>query len=286
MVNSTNLQMYPQLGFLVHKRPTFDDVVRANAAHGGLPMLSTPPELDAWIAQRQRERSDPSGARVHRISDSQWVRVHERRTRDGGLVAIRLDVSELMQRESELMEMSRRLAQANQALSVLSHTDALTGLANRRAFDLRLTEEVSHALQHGMPLSLLLVDIDHFKHYNDRYGHPAGDECLRRVSAVLRDNAGRPTDLVARLGGEEFALLLPHQPAAAALVFAQRCVRAVLAAAIEHAASPSATVVTISIGVADLAHCGGHDPAALLAAADAALYQAKQQGRNRAVAAA
>src|SRR5678809_1408269 len=110
-------------------------------------------------------------------------------------------------------------------LSVMSQTDALTGLANRRAFDQRLAEEVSRAARHGVPVSLLIVDIDHFKAYNDHYGHPAGDACLRRVASVLRECAGRPSDLVARVGGEEFAVLLPHQGSADAMRVAGRTAR-------------------------------------------------------------
>jgi diguanylate cyclase (GGDEF)-like protein len=283
MVNSTNLEMYPLLSDLADQRPTFEEIVRANAARGGLPMIAAGDTLDAWIEQRRTERRQVSAMRVHRIAEGRWVRVHERRMRDGGLVAIRLDVSELMQRESELLALSRKLERMNKDLAALSHSDPLTGLANRRAFDFRLNEEVSQALKHGTSLALLLVDVDHFKAFNDHYGHPSGDECLRRVAQLLRDTAARPTDLVVRLGGEEFALLLPNQDGRSAAAFAQQCVRAVESAAIAHAGSATAPVVTISIGVADLAGCDTPTPAALMAAADAALYRAKQRGRNRAV---
>jgi diguanylate cyclase (GGDEF)-like protein len=178
--------------------------------------------------------------------------------------------------------LNAQLARLNSELSVLSQTDALTGLANRRAFDLRLAEEVSRAVRHGMPLALLLVDVDHFKRYNDRYGHPAGDECLRRVAAVLREHGRRPTDLVARIGGEEFALLMPHEDVAGAFALAQSCVRAVDGAGIPHDASPLTGFVTISVGVAALRD-GVSSAAALLGAADAALYAAKERGRHRAV---
>jgi diguanylate cyclase (GGDEF)-like protein len=283
MVNRMNLEMYPQLADVATRKPSFEEVVRANAVRGGLPLLDTPRALDDWIRQRRIERLSPGESHVHRIADDRWVRVFERRTRDGGLVAIRLDISELAQREAELTELSARLGRLNEELSVLSHTDALTGLANRRAFDMRLAEEVSRALRHDMPLSLLLVDVDHFKPYNDRYGHPAGDECLRRLATLLRDSAGRPTDLVARLGGEEFALLLPHQTAPGALALARHCVQAVAQAGIVHETSPAAAFVTVSVGVAELHGCAARDSAALLAAADGALYRAKQDGRNRAV---
>lgn len=283
MVNSTNLEMYPLLADLAQQRPTFEEVVRANAARGGLPLIVAGDTLDAWIEQRRTERRQASAMRVHRVAEGRWVRVHERRMRDGGLVAIRLDISELMQRESELLALSRKLERMNKDLAALSHSDPLTGLANRRAFDIRLNEEVSQALKHRTSLALLLVDVDHFKAFNDHYGHPSGDECLRRVAQLLRDTAARPTDLVVRLGGEEFALLLPNQDGPAAAAFAQQCVRVVERAAIAHAGSATARVVTISVGVADLAGCDTPTPAALMAAADAALYRAKHSGRNRAV---
>jgi diguanylate cyclase (GGDEF)-like protein len=280
MVNGMNVQMYPQLADMVDERPTFEQVVRANVARGGLPFLETPENLDAWVERRSNERRNPSEVAIHQIAESRWIRIYERRTRDGGLVAIRLDVSELMQREQELNVLNTRLAQLNQELSVLSQTDALTGLANRRAFDQRLAEEVSRAARHGVPVSLLMVDIDHFKAYNDHYGHPAGDACLRQVATVLRECAGRPIDLVARLGGEEFAVLLPHEGSADAMQVAERCLQAVEAAAIAHAGSPIAPHVTLSMGVAQSTK-SAQDAAALLAAADAALYRAKREGRRR-----
>jgi diguanylate cyclase (GGDEF)-like protein len=286
MVNRMNLQMYPLLADLVAKRPTFEEVVRTNAARGGLPLITSAEQLDVWIERRIRERRNPAEVQVHQTSDHRWIRTYERRMRDGGLVAIRLDVSELVQREGELTALNAQLARLNEDLSVLSQTDPLTGLANRRAFDQRLAEEVSRAARHGVPLTLLLVDVDHFKPYNDWYGHPAGDACLRRLAVVLRECAGRPTDLAARLGGEEFALLLPHQGAPSALGLAERCVQAVDAAAIPHANSPVAAHVTVSVGAAELLGSSAQDGAALLAAADAALYLAKQQGRHRAAMAA
>ena len=285
MVNRMNVQMYPLLADLAGQRPTFEDVVRIHASRGGLPLLKTPEQLNAWIERRLNERKNPPEVAIHQTAESRWVRTYERRMRDGGLVAIRLDVSELVLREQELNVLNARLAQLNQELSVLSQTDPLTGLANRRAFDQRLAEEVSRAVRHQMPLALLVVDIDHFKAYNDHYGHPAGDGCLRQVAAVLSQCAGRPTDLVARLGGEEFAVLLPHQGGADAMQVARRCLLAVEAAAIAHAGSSITPHLTVSIGVAQSIETA-HDGAALLAAADAALYAAKRQGRSRVVQAA
>ena len=280
MVNRTNREMYPQLADLADQRPTFEEVVRTNASRGGLPLLKTVEELDAWIERRQGERRNPPDVAVHQIAEDRWIRTHERRLRDGGLVAIRLDVSELMRTQRELNALNDRLADANRELSVQSHTDALTGLANRREFDRRLAEEFSRAVRHALPLTLLILDIDHFKLYNDHYGHLAGDACLREVATLLRECASRPSDLVARLGGEEFALLLPHQAGGQAWQVAQRCLQAIETARIAHAASPVAAHVTASIGAAEWSD-GMQDAEALLKAADEALYAAKRQGRRR-----
>ncbi|MDP1534855.1 MAG: GGDEF domain-containing protein, partial [Rubrivivax sp.] len=140
----------------------------------------------------------------------------------------------------------------------------------------------------GLPLALLMIDVDHFKRFNDAHGHPAGDECLRRVAAALAGCARRPSDLVARVGGEEFAILLPHAGADEALAMAQHSLQAVDAEAIAHGDSPLAAHVTLSIGLATLPLAGvapGDESAALLEAADAALYRAKEGGRHRVVSA-
>jgi len=281
LFNRMTAQFFPRIDLKAGM--TWEQLVRANAAGGGLPHLDTPAKLDAWIEQRRRDRAAPGEPRLIELDRDLWVRVYERHTSDGGLVSIRLDVSELVRREAELSLANEKLSELNAELAELSITDSLTGLANRRAFDARLVDEVSRAVRHGTPLALLIVDVDHFKRYNDRYGHAAGDDCLKAVAAVLRASAGRPTDLVARVGGEEFALLLPHEAGRGALALAQRCLRALDAEAIPHADSPVAPQVTVSIGVADLWGCGMRDPAALFAAADAALYAAKGQGRHRAV---
>jgi diguanylate cyclase (GGDEF)-like protein len=182
------------------------------------------------------------------------------------------------------------------ALRRQSATDALTGLANRRHFDQALIQEWGRARRQGAPLSLLMIDVDHFKRYNDHYGHPGGDACLQAVAAVLAQAGKRPGDLVARYGGEEFVLLLPGTSAEGAAHVARRIFDALDGRAIEHAASPVSPVVTISVGVgtAVLGTGGAHaaaptnarpdsaapdEPAALVGAADQALYAAKRAGR-------
>ena len=165
-------------------------------------------------------------------------------------------------------------------LQQLLSTDALTGIANRRRFDVALAREWRRAARARMPLSLLMIDVDHFKAFNDYCGHQQGDECLRQVARVLVNAVGRPGDLVARYGGEEFICLLPAIDDAGARAVADRLLRAVRAAAIAHPRSPSGPRLTISIGVATTADFAG-GPDALMALADRLLYAAKDAGRDR-----
>lgn len=167
----------------------------------------------------------------------------------------------------------RELAAANVQLEQLSLTDALTGLANRRAFDQQYTQALALAQRSRMPSTLIMADIDHFKRYNDALGHPAGDACLQQVAAVLRRSCHRRTDLAARYGGEEFALLLLDTDLRGAQEVAGRVHAALEDAAIPHPDHPLGRV-TLSLGLASTA------AADLKGAADAALYRAKAQGRN------
>jgi diguanylate cyclase (GGDEF)-like protein len=165
-------------------------------------------------------------------------------------------------------------------LTALSMTDTLTGLPNRRAFDMRLALEFGRARRQGQSLSLLVLDVDYFKRYNDRYGHPAGDAALRTVAEVLMAAGSRAVDLAARIGGEEFAVLLPTTPIEGAADIAQRVQRLLAQQAVPHAESDAAPFLTVSIGIAAI---HGHDESssALLERADRALYKAKAHGRNR-----
>ncbi|MBI5256658.1 MAG: diguanylate cyclase [Burkholderiales bacterium] len=171
-------------------------------------------------------------------------------------------------------------------LRQMAFVDGLTGVFNRRYFDDRLQQEWLRAVRHGSPLSVVLIDIDHFKHFNDTYGHQAGDDCLRRVAQVLAAGLNRPGDLLARYGGEEFACILPETDAAGALELARRMGLLVKDLGIEHSGSPSHQVLTISLGVAgrDALPPGeaGGSAAELLASADRQLYRAKHLGRDQA----
>jgi len=165
------------------------------------------------------------------------------------------------------------------------YVDGLTGVRNRRSFDEQLASEWGRAVREGSALSVLMLDVDFFKRYNDHYGHQAGDACLHAVAGYLRSAVKRPGDLVARYGGEEFACLLPGTTLEGALTFARQLGAGVEALGLAHAASTVSPVVTVSVGVSATDGNGnGNEPGsaeALLRAADSQLYRAKDQGRNR-----
>jgi diguanylate cyclase (GGDEF)-like protein len=177
---------------------------------------------------------------------------------------------------------AEQLSLDKEKLSVLSLVDPLTGLANRRAFDRRLTELLVHYRATGEPFALLMADVDHFKRFNDHYGHPAGDACLARIGAVLK-SIGRDQDMVARYGGEEFAILLPDCTAADAMRIGQNVCTAVASAGIPHAnRGDGETMVTMSIGSTACDRFGRLATAEIvITAADRNLYAAKRAGRNR-----
>jgi diguanylate cyclase (GGDEF)-like protein len=172
--------------------------------------------------------------------------------------------------------------EAQTALERLAHRDGLTGIANRRSFDRTLDAEWRRALRKTKSLTLLMLDVDHFKGYNDSYGHQAGDECLRRVAAAMAQVPVRVSDQVARYGGEEFAVILPDMSLQGASVVAERIRVAVEQLALVNRVSATGWV-TVSIGVASMTARPDQTPAQLVAWADAALFEAKRQGRNRVV---
>ncbi len=179
----------------------------------------------------------------------------------------------------------RRLIHENEGylerLETLSRTDGLTQVPNRRHFDEFLQEEWARAKRSCTPLSLLLLDIDRFKEYNDHYGHGQGDICLRRIAATLYDVAQRSSDFFARYGGEEFACVLPETDLEGARTVARRMLDAVAGLALTHEFSDVAPHVTVSIGLAAMRLVKGEGPDELLRGADAQLYEAKRLGRNR-----
>lgn len=186
-----------------------------------------------------------------------------------GVVAVMRDITE----QKDLQD----------KLASLAATDALTGLANRRAFDERLADEWARARRDGTQLSLLLIDVDHFKKFNDHYGHLAGDGCLRALGRILSATARRPADLAARYGGEEFAVLLPNTGPDGCAEVGEGIRQALHDLAMLHAQNPPSRLVTASVGAATSLPSQASDSSTLVAAADRALYAAKDSGRDRLV---
>lgn len=182
---------------------------------------------------------------------------------------------------SRAQSLRGQLRESRAQLEVVSRLDALTGVANRRGFDIHLQHIASQQWRQGQSLSLILVDVDHFKAFNDRYGHPTGDECLRLVAKALDHQLPKGDALVARWGGEEFVLVLPGLGAAQACDLATNLQQRVQALGIRHECSPTAPSVTISLGVAVWAGASLETLDQLVARADEALYRAKHLGRNR-----
>lgn len=191
----------------------------------------------------------------------------------------------IAQMRYSLLLLTRKLNEANRELSRLSSVDGLTGIPNRRVFDETLQREWRRAERRSAPISLLLIDIDHFKEYNDCYGHQAGDDCLRAVAASLDRALRRSSDLAARYGGEEFVIVLPETDAQGAHGIAEQVLEIVRGLGIEHARSQTAPVITISVGCATAVPARGDDSGwkQVLGEADTALYLAKKNGRNRAM---
>jgi diguanylate cyclase (GGDEF)-like protein/PAS domain S-box-containing protein len=209
--------------------------------------------------------------------DYVWLRdvVHVVRNGQGeveSLVGFMFDISERKKTEEKLMRLQRELEE-------LSFKDGLTGAGNRRMFDAVLQREWEAGQHSGLPLSLIMVDIDFFKSYNDYYGHVQGDDCLKRVAGVL-DTALRPGDFLGRFGGEEFVLVLPNTDADAAMRVAERCRNLIATEDIPHERSPYRQVVTASFGVGTMVPSANTDTIAFINLVDAHLYNAKDNGRD------
>lgn len=182
-----------------------------------------------------------------------------------------------------LHESQQKLLETNRELQRLTNVDGLTGLSNRRYFNECIDAEWKRAMRAQSSLSILMVDVDHFKLYNDTYGHVAGDDVLKSVAQTIEGNFRRTSDLAARYGGEEFSVILPETAADDLLVAAEKLCRSVEALQLPHSASKTGNVVTISVGGATTVPQRNEPPATLIERADKALYEAKKGGRNRAV---
>lgn len=251
---------------------SYEALIRRSLARGAIPDAQGREE--EWLQSRMAARGKLSKPLLRPRPDGSWVHYYEISTPSGCLVMARMDVTELVQK-------SLALERSNEQLETLSATDGLTGLANRRMFDQHLYSEWLRSMRTRQPISLLLVDVDHFKRYNDHYGHLEGDACLRHVASILFDCAQRSGELVARYGGEEFAVLLPGTSSEEAITVAQRCMDELAEAAIPHADSPVAAHLTFSIGVATLVATQDLVPESLVRCADEALYEVKSDGRAR-----
>ncbi len=174
-----------------------------------------------------------------------------------------------------------QLKRKSDLLEIMAAVDGLTEIANRRSFDLAIEKEIRRAERNRTILSLILIDIDFFKKYNDHYGHATGDDCLRKIAGVLKKSVRRPFDLAARYGGEEFAVILPETDGSGALYVAESIQQAVAEAKIPHAASGICPYVSVSMGVMSTKITASILPEHLIRQADTALYRAKQQGRNQ-----
>lgn len=208
-----------------------------------------------------------------------WIRdvVHVVRNEDGtvdSLIGFMFDISERKKTEEKLVTLQKEL-------EILSFKDGLTGVANRRMFDSVMELEWSNARRNNQPLSLIMIDIDYFKQYNDCYGHIQGDDCLKRVGKILSAAATRSRDFLARYGGEEFVLVLPETDAESANTVAERCRNLIFKEQISHEKSAVSQILTVSLGVGTIIPSHKDEPIAFIEEVDKLLYQAKQKGRNR-----
>ena len=238
-------------------------------------------EIDTLYADHDHAGEDAISAHGRRAEN--WCVMPQAGTR----LYLAIDAGPIFDESGQLIAVVETLRdmtaqkQAQDELHRLATRDGLTSVANRRSFDQTLNTEWRRATRESRTLSLLMIDVDYFKRYNDTYGHQGGDECLRQVAAAMSDVVMRSSDAVARYGGEEFAILLPATDPPGALIVAERIRAAVEALALPHAQSDIAGHVTVSVGAASLVVPLHGEPTQLVGLADQALYRAKQLGRNR-----
>ena len=253
--------------------PRLEETMQYYAASGR-------PALQAAIEAAAREGTpwDLELPLVTAKGNARWLRAQGVAVcEDGRPVRLLGAFQDITEKKTNALELHR----LNEELTRLSTTDALTEVGNRRLFDQMLHAEWARAARRGGSIGLLMIDVDHFKEYNDHYGHPAGDAVLRQIAAMVGDSVRRGGELVARYGGEEFALLLPGADLAAAVAVAERCRQKVIDAKIEHRASATSAWLGVSIGVASQVASPAVDCSVLVEIADAALYRAKRCGRGR-----
>jgi diguanylate cyclase (GGDEF)-like protein len=236
-----------------------------------------------YVVLKPVQRLTEHAARLEQEGDY-TVRLNLNRSDEVGRLAHSFDTM-----VQTISERTAELQLANEQLILLSVQDGLTGIANRRMFDNYIVKEWRRAKREQTPLSVILLDVDFFKNYNDTYGHQQGDRCLVAVAGALQQHVRRPADLAARYGGEEFVMVLPNTHAEGAMLLAERVREAVQALKIEHSGSKASPFVSVSLGVATTVPAVDQEETSMdlfLEQADQGLYMAKDQGRNRAVRAA
>ena len=231
-------------------------------------------KIDAYLknVERRGGRAEPIETRIQRNNTIVYVVLRAGCVLYEGKIGVQIALQDITQRKA-----------LEDDLRTLSQQDGLTGLANRRAFDERIDKEWRRALRNKSKLSIILLDIDAFKPYNDHYGHQQGDQCICAVADVFKKNIRRPDDLAARYGGEEFVIILPETEEDGAVYIAEKMRCQVEELAIEHGCSPVGKFVTVSLGVSSITPETSKTYNDLILAADQALYQAKTMGRNRLV---
>ncbi|PPC93957.1 MAG: sensor domain-containing diguanylate cyclase [Methylotenera sp.] len=242
------------------------------------------PDDQAWVVDycvsQSRDGKDHEAdyRAMHKDGSYVWIRdvVHVVRNEDGSansLIGFMFDISERKRTEEKLITLQKELEE-------LSFKDGLTGIANRRMFDKVFELEWANAMRNHQPLSVIMLDIDYFKQYNDHYGHIQGDDSLKRVGQVLSGAATRSRDFLARFGGEEFVLVLPETDEESAKKVAERCRSLIFKAQIPHAASPVSQMLTLSLGVSTIIPAHKDTAMVFIDEVDRRLYHAKQKGRN------
>lgn len=265
-------ECFPFTGSLRQPGVHFRDILQAVLTTGE--QISAPNgDPQAWMDRILGNLKRDSEEEIN-LFDGRWLQVRTRPTREGKTMVVVTDVTRIKQAELELQS-------ATDQLKHLVRTDALTGLLNRRAFDDAMDGEIARSSRSATPMSLLLIDVDRFKAYNDEYGHPAGDACLQQVAHHLKGSLKRAGDLAFRYGGEEFAAILPHTDEDGAYLVAEAFRRSLSDSGVEHHGGERG-ILSASVGVATYMPDNLHrDAAELIRAADDALYSAKAAGRDR-----
>ncbi|SHE72538.1 diguanylate cyclase (GGDEF) domain-containing protein [Devosia limi DSM 17137] len=271
--NEQYLSFFPRTAHLRVPGAAFRDILEAVVASGEQLGAGTGANAACWVDEIAASLHVMGEEEVH-LFDGHWLHIRTRPTDDGTSMVVVSDMTKIKRDEAELLILTEQL-------KVLASTDGLTGLMNRRAFDHALDTELARSRRNNSPLSLLIIDIDWFKAFNDLYGHPAGDTCLRAVGASLKRVLTRPADFVARYGGEEFVAVLPDMDEAGAIKVAEAFRRALLERNLVHGGSGTGRV-TASVGAATYrAHSDLRWSRELVSRADQALYNAKAEGRDR-----